>query len=104
MDNIESLLRSMCEYLWEHDYCTEIRVSLVHRKVGEILSVDQELEKKLKSVGFRWACVNHSSETRITIYAMKRPLDTVAHKTSRRTQTYPVIIEHLINFSLIDRK
>lgn len=76
----------------------------MHRKIVEVFSVDPELEKKLKGVGFRWACVNHSGGTRITIYSLKRPLDTVAHKTSRRTQTYPVVIEHLVNFSLIERK
>lgn len=38
----------------------------------------------------------------MTIYAMKRPLDTIAHKTSRRTQSYPVVIEHLSILSLSD--
>ena len=38
----------------------------------------------------------------MTIYSLKRPLDTVAHKTSRRTQSYPVIIEHLVTLSLAD--
>lgn len=98
------MLKNFAEYIWEHDYCAELRVSLVHLKVGEKLSVDVELEKKLKAVGFRWTCINHSNEIRTTIYAMKRPLDTVAHKTSRRTQTYPVVIEHLVNFSLIERR
>jgi hypothetical protein len=76
----------------------------VHHKSGDSYSVDPDLEKRLKAVGFRWVCVNHSGETRVTIYAMKRPLDTVAHKTSRRTQTYPVIIEHLVSCSVVERK
>ena len=62
--------------------------------------MDSDLEKKLKNVGFRWASVNNNNDIRMTIYAMKRPLDTVAHKTSRRTQSYPVIIEHLSILSL----
>jgi len=37
----------------------------------------------------------------MTIFAIKRPLDTVAHKTARRKQAYPVIIEHLTVFSLM---
>ena len=100
-ESFENLLKNFCEYIWEHDYCNEIRVSLVHQKQnGMNGSVDVELEKKLKSVGFRWVSINHSNETTLTIYRMKRPLDTCAHKTSRRTQTYPVIIEHLVHLNL----
>jgi hypothetical protein len=65
---------------------------LVHHKIGETLSVDVELERRLKAVGFRWVSVNHANETRLTIYSIKRPLNTMAHKTARRKQAYPVVI------------
>ena len=61
--------------------------------------VDQELEKKLKTVGFRWVSVNHTQDCRMTIYQIKRPLNTIAHKTARRKQAYPVVAEHLTIFS-----
>ena len=59
-----------------------------------------ELEKKLKGVGFRWASVNNNNDIRVTIYSMRRPLNVVAHQTMRRTQVYPVVINHLVNLSL----
>jgi len=31
----------------------------------------------------------------MTIYSIKRPLNTIAHKTARRKQAYPIVIEHL---------
>ena len=43
IDSVERTLKSLCDYLWEHDNCTEIRTSLVHFQNGEGLSVDQEL-------------------------------------------------------------
>ena len=100
MDSIESFCRNFCEYLWEHDHCVEIRVSLVHHQIGDTLTVDAELQKGIKTVGFRWISVNNRDDTRMTVFAIKRPLDTVAHKTMRRKQAYPVIIEHLTVFSL----
>lgn len=60
--------------------------------IGDSLDVDGGLQKGIKSVGFRWISVNQSNDTRMTVFAIKRPLDTVAHKTSRRKQAYPVII------------
>jgi hypothetical protein len=54
--------------------------------------VDSDLERKLKAVGFRWVSVNHTNEIRMTIYSIKRPLNTIAHKTARRKQAYPVVI------------
>ena len=72
----------------------------MHHHIGETLCVDGELEKRIKAVGFRWVSVNHSNEARLTIYAIKRPLNTVAHKTARRKQAYPVVIEHLCLFDL----
>ena len=39
-ESVEQTLKSLCEYLWEHDNCTEIRCSLVHFQNGEELSVD----------------------------------------------------------------
>lgn len=68
--------------------------------IGDNLSLDVELQKGIKAVGFRWISVNNRDDTRITVFAIKRPLDTVAHKTMRRKQAYPVIIEHLTVFSL----
>lgn len=56
------------------------------------MGVDGGLQKGIKTVGFRWISVNHSQDIRMTVFAIKRPLDTVAHKTSRRKQAYPVII------------
>ncbi len=94
-------MKSLCEYLWEHDYCAQVKISLLHRKVDDNYTVDVELEKKIRAVGFRWVSIDNKDDCRQTIYAIKRPLDTIAHKTSRRTQTYPVVIEHLINFSLL---
>ena len=44
--------------------------------------------------------VNHSNEARLTIYAIKRPLNTIAYKTARRKQAYPVVIEHLCRLDL----
>lgn len=38
----------------------------------------------------------------MTIYHIKRPLNTVAHKTARRKQAYPVVVEHLTVFSLAE--
>ena len=55
----------------------------------------------MKSVGFRWVSVNHSQAYRMTIYTIKRPLNTIAHKTARRKQAYPVVAEHLTVMSLI---
>lgn len=46
--------------------------------------------------------MNHNDNIRMTIFAIKRPLDTIAHKTARRKQAYPVIIEHLTVFSLME--
>jgi hypothetical protein len=68
--------------------------------VGDSLGLDTELQKTIKAVGFRWISVNNNNDTRMTVFAIKRPLDTVAHKTMRRKQAYPVIIEHLTVFSL----
>lgn len=62
--------------------------------------MDVELERRLKAVGFRWVSVNHADDTRLTIYSIKRPLNTIAHKTARRKQAYPLVIEHLCLFSL----
>ena len=95
---LEDTLRSLCEYFWQHDSCVEVRVGLLHHKMGEITTVDKELSARLKGVGFRWAMVNHSQENTQTIFSIKRPLDTVAHKTERRKQAYPVVIEHLCTF------
>jgi hypothetical protein len=100
IETVENTVKSLCEYLWEHDNCSELRVSLVHHKIGEVLSVDVELERRLKAVGFRWVSVNHANETRLTIYSIKRPLNTIAHKTARRKQAYPLVIEHLCLFNL----
>ena len=36
----------------------------------------------------------------MTIFGMKRPLNTAAHKSSKRSQVYPVIIEHLTILNL----
>lgn len=99
-ETVERTLKSLCEYLWEHDNCSELRTSLVHHQNGEGLCVDPELEKKLKAVGFRWVSVNHSNEYRMTIYHIKRPLNSIAHKTARRKQAYPFVAEHLTVFSL----
>ena len=44
--------------------------------------------------------MNHNNEVRMTIYSIKRPLDTIAHKTLRRKQAYPMVIEHLCVLSL----
>jgi len=38
----------------------------------------------------------------MTIYHIKRPLNTVAHKTARRKQAYPVVAEHLTILSLAE--
>ena len=70
----------------------------MHHHIGESLCVDVELERRLKAVGFRWVSVNHGDDIRLTIYGIKRPLNTVAHKTARRKQAYPVVIEHLCLF------
>ena len=99
-ERAENLMKNFCEYMWEHDYCNEIRVSLIHHSFNGELTVDQELEKQLKAVGLRWVSINHSSDVRMTIYAIKRPLNIVAHKSSKRTQAYPVLIEHLTILSL----
>ena len=53
--------------------------------------MDPDLERKIKSIGFRWVSVNHSNENRLTIYSIKRPLNTIAHKTARRKQAYPIV-------------
>ena len=53
-------------------------------------------------VGFRWASVNHSQDCRMTIYQIKRPLNTIAHKTARRKQAYPFVAEHLTVMSLVE--
>lgn len=92
METIENFLKNCCEYLWEYDLCSEIRMSLVHFQIGENLSVDNDLTKKIKSVGFRWVSVSQSNDQRMTIFGMKRPLNTAAHKSSKRSQAYPVII------------
>ena len=101
LEDIETLFRQFCEYLWIHDNCSEIRISLVHYQIGDNLGVDSEFQKRIKSIGFRWISVNHSNQVRMTVFAIKRPLDTVVHKTNRRKQAYPVIIEHLTLFSLL---
>ncbi len=36
----------------------------------------------------------------MTIYSIKRPLNTIAHKTARRKQAYPIVAEHLCVLSL----
>ena len=72
----------------------------MHLRQTNSYCVDNELEKKLKLVGFRWVSINNSNDSRLTTYGIKRPLNTVAHKTSRRTQAYPIIIEHLVNLNL----
>lgn len=54
----------------------------------------------MKTIGFRWVSVNHSNENRMTIYSIKRPLNTIAHKTARRKQAYPIVIEHLCVLNL----
>jgi hypothetical protein len=36
----------------------------------------------------------------MTIYHIKRPLNSIAHKTARRKQIYPFVAEHLTVFSL----
>ena len=94
-NTLSDTLKNLFEYLWEHDGCVEVRVGLLHHKVGDITTVDKELSACLKAVGFRWAMVNHSKENTQTIFSIKRPLDTVARKTARRKQAYPIIIEHL---------
>ena len=94
------MLKSLGEYLWENDYCTEIRIPLVYRKIGDTYNVDTEFEKKLKGVGFRWASINNNNDIRMTIYSMRRPLNKAAHKISKKTQTYPVIINHLVSLNL----
>jgi hypothetical protein len=38
----------------------------------------------------------------MTIYQIKRPLNTIAHKTARRKQAYPVVAEHLTIMSLAE--
>ena len=38
----------------------------------------------------------------MTIYSIKRPLNTIAHKTARRKQAYPVVVEHLSIFTLAE--
>lgn len=43
LETVENTLKSLCEYLWEHDNCSELRTSLVHHQNGEGLSVDPEL-------------------------------------------------------------
>lgn len=68
--------------------------------IGENLGIDVELQKGIKAVGFRWISVNNRDDIRMTVFAIKRPLDTIAHKTARRKQAYPVLIEHLTGFSL----
>lgn len=102
LQNVEASLKSLCEYLWERDNCNELRLSLVHYKMGESLAVDAELEKRVKAVGFRWVSVNQSNERRMTIYSIKRPLNTIAYKTARRKQNYPVVVEHLTVLSLAE--
>lgn len=34
IETVENTVKSLCEYLWEHDNCSELRVSLVHHKIG----------------------------------------------------------------------
>ena len=36
----------------------------------------------------------------MTFYSLRRPLNKVAHNTSKKTQTYPVIINHVVTFDL----
>lgn len=50
------------------------------------------MQKGIKAVGFRWISVNNRDDIRMTVFAIKRPLDTIAHKTARRKQAYPVLI------------
>ena len=38
----------------------------------------------------------------MTIYQIKRPLNTIAHKTARRKQAYPFVAEHLTVMSLVE--
>ena len=92
MENIEYSLQSLCEYLWENDHCAEIRIPLLHYKQGESYFIDKELEKRVKSVGFRWACINQSKSVRTTVFYMKRPLNMASCKELKNKQSYPVII------------
>ena len=77
-------------------------MSLVHHQIGDALTVDNDLAKRIKTVGFRWVSVSQNNDLRMTIFAMKRPLNTAAHKSSKRSQAYPVIIEHLTILNLED--
>ena len=60
------------------------------------MSVDKDMENILKGLGFRWICVNNNNDMRVTIYAQKRPLNTLSINNH---QFYPVIIEHFTSYA-----
>lgn len=98
MEDLEKMMKETCKYVWEYDQCTEIRIGLMHYSAESgAMSVDKDIEQVLKGLGFRWICVNNSNEMRITIYAIKRPLNTLSIQSH---QFYPVIIEHFTSYAV----
>lgn len=98
LEDMQRMTSETVKYIWEHDQCTEVRIGLVHYEAESgTMSVDKDMEQVLKGMGFRWICVNNSNEMRITIYALKRPLNTLSIHSH---QFYPVIIEHFTSYAV----
>lgn len=60
------------------------------------MSVDKDMEAVFKQIGFRWICVNNNNDMRITVFAHKRPLNTLS---IHNHQFYPVIVEHFTSYA-----
>ena len=90
LEEVEFFLAEVAGFLFLNDTCSEIRVSLLHvPSANSTISVNSDVEKRLKGMGFRWVCVSNNEDIRTTVYALKRPLNT---KPNIAGQAYPIMI------------
>ncbi len=62
LTDMQKLLSTTCKYIWDYDQCTEIRIGLIHSsEVEGERSVNKTMEGVLKTLGFRWICVNNNN-------------------------------------------
>ena len=75
-ENYQELLGKFVEYLWTHDECNEIKISLYYLEdQSGSLGADKQLQDAIKKLGFRWKQLTNDKNTgkRYIDYIMKRP-------------------------------
>ncbi|CAD8098694.1 unnamed protein product [Paramecium sonneborni] len=93
----QEYLKMILQFIWNIDFCQEIRISLYHYNQNDSLQANKEISTKLKELSFKWKVVQSlNSETRFTVMAIRRPEE---FKISQ--QCDPIFLQHL--FFTIER-